>query len=38
MLSVLAILVGKGKSEEKARWLFKQYDVDASGMLSKTEV
>lgn len=38
LLSVLAILIGKGDSKEKAEWLFKQYDVDAQGMLDSTEL
>ena len=37
-MSVLAILIGKGVPQEKADWLFKQYDEDASGMLSAAEI
>ena len=37
-LTLLGVLLGKGDLQEKAEWLFKQYDLDASGMLDKSEV
>lgn len=38
LFSVFAILTGKGSTQEKAAWLFKQYDGDASGILEKEEL
>lgn len=37
-LSLLGILVGKGSSQEKAVWLFKQFDKDASETIDAIEV
>ena len=36
-LSLLSILIGKGKDTEKADWLFRQYDIDASNILESSE-
>ena len=38
LLSILAILLGQGGVEEKASWLFRQYDTDAQGMLDAAEI
>lgn len=37
-LVLFGILIGAGSPEEKAQWLFKQYDEDASGALEDNEV
>ncbi|CAG9314261.1 unnamed protein product [Blepharisma stoltei] len=37
-LVLLALLVGKGAPQDKAVWLFKQYDLDASGVIDAEEV
>lgn len=37
-LVLFGILIGAGSPEEKAQWLFKQYDEDASGTLEEAEV
>lgn len=37
-LQLVAILMGKGSLEEKAEWLFRQYDIDASNILECHEI
>ncbi|CAG9310598.1 unnamed protein product [Blepharisma stoltei] len=37
-LSLIGIVIGIGTAEEKADWLFRQFDVDATGMLDPSEI
>ena len=37
-LFVLSILLGDGSNDEKAEWLFRQYDTDASDELGYSEI
>lgn len=36
-LMLVAIFLGRGKVSDKIEWLFRQYDIDASGVLEYTE-
>ena len=36
-LSLISILLGKGKDKDKAEWLFRIYDIDASDVLEEPE-